>query len=68
MIELYKNRNNFHPDESIISLIEKYNSLINIAVSLKKLNLYIPIREMSEDSIMEMDIDKLTNISKLSLK
>lgn len=53
---------------SIESLMEKYNSLKEIALLIKETNLNIPIREMSNHDNLLLDTDKLANAPKLLLK
>lgn len=53
---------------TINKLIDKYNSLIEIAVILKQLQLNIPIREMSENKKLVLDVDKLLDAPKILLK
>lgn len=50
------------------SAIEKYNYLKNIALTMKKLQLDIPLREMSYQDNSSMDIDKLSTVPTLVLK
>lgn len=49
-------------------LIKKYNCLIRISNSLKKANLDIPIREMSDESNISLNVDKLIEMPRLVLK
>lgn len=58
-----KSKNN----DSINDIIEKYNLLRNIALTINELNLDIPIREMS-NNILTLDIEKLSKTPKLILK
>lgn len=53
--------------KNISDIIKKYNCLKEIALSLKKSELNIPIREMSLDN-MSLDINKLVNEPTLKLK
>lgn len=53
---------------SIKSVLQKYNHLIDISREIGKQNLNIPLREMSEDTIFEIDSMKMANQSKLILK
>lgn len=58
-----------HLDYSrITSILHKYNNLRKIAIEIKKQSLNIPLREMSETDIFELDIDKLSKQPKLLLK
>ena len=52
----------------ILSILQKYNYLREIAFEMKKQSLNIPLREMSETNIFELDIDKLSSKPKLILK
>lgn len=52
----------------ILSVLQKYNYLRDIALDLQKQQLEIPLREMSESSIFELDIEKMYNQPKLILK
>ena len=60
--DIYRN------ESSAESILKKYNHLKNIALEIKKQNLDIPLREMSENSIFELDLNKLVNQPKLVLK
>ena len=53
---------------SIESVIEKYNYLKNIALTMKQFQLDIPLREMSYQDNSLMDVDKLSSTPKLLLK
>lgn len=53
---------------AILSVVEKYNYLRGVAFEMKKQSLDIPLREMSEDSVFELDIDRLAYHPKLHLK
>ena len=53
--------------ENIKTIINKYNSLKDIALAMKETKLDIPFREMSKTQI-EFDIDKLSKTPKLLLK
>lgn len=67
LIELIEKRassNNY----SIQSVIEKYNYLKNIALTIKHSQLDIPLREMSYQDNSSMDVDKLFSTPKLVLK
>ena len=63
LLELIKKRK----DISISDIIDKYNCLKDIALTMKKQNLEIPFREMSSNNFA-LDIDKASNIPKLILK
>lgn len=54
--------------ETIKRVINKYNSLKNIALTMKSTHLDIPLREMSYQDDTMMDVDKLSTIPKLVLK
>lgn len=53
---------------NITEIIENYNSLKEIALSMKKSNLTIPLREMSNQDNFNLDIDKLSETKKIILK
>ncbi len=53
---------------SVESVIEKYNCLKNIAITMKHFKLDIPIREMSYQNNSLIDVDKLSFTPKLLLK
>lgn len=53
--------------DSIKDIIEKYNLLRDIALTIKELNLDIPLRDMSRENLT-MDIDKVSNAPKLIIK
>ena len=53
--------------DSIKEIIEKYNLLKDIAMTLKDLKLDIPLRDMSHENLT-MDIDKISKAPKLILK
>lgn len=55
-------------EESIRTLIQRYNCIRNIAISLKKEGLDIPLREMSYDNCSSLDIDMVASSPKLVLK
>lgn len=48
--------------------IKKYNFLREIAIAIKKYDLDIPIREMSDNNEIELDVDKLIDTPRLVLK
>ena len=52
----------------ILSVLQKYNYLRKIAIEMQKQSINIPLREMSEKGIFELDIDKLSTQPKLVLK
>ena len=53
---------------NIDKIIEKYNNLIKICISMKQTNLDIPLREISFDTNYALDIDKLSKCQKVKLK
>lgn len=55
-------------DSSTQAIINKYNYLREIALELKRQQLELPLREMSESNIFEINIDKLVEQPKLLLK
>ena len=59
---------NFQDYSMILSVLQKYNYLRKIAIEMQKQSLNIPLREMSETGIFELDIDKLSTQPKLVLK
>ncbi len=65
LIELGKKRSDF---EFISNIIKNYNYLLGIASELNTQGLDIPLREMSESSIFELDAEKLLSQPKLVLK
>ena len=64
LINIIENSNGYSTDE----LIKKYNYLKDIIITLKKLKLNIPIREMSLDNNFLIDKNILMNYPKLMLK
>lgn len=55
-------------EESVRKLIQRYNCIRNIAISLKQEGLNIPLREMSYDNCSSLDIDMVASSPKLVLK
>lgn len=55
-------------ESDINKVIEKYNDLIKICISMKKMNLDIPLRELSFDTNHAIDIDRLSRYQKVKLK
>lgn len=53
--------------EEIKKIIEKYNYLIEIAKTIKNLNLDMPIRDMSSENLT-LDVYKLSKSKKIKLK
>lgn len=69
LIELLENKNgNSLNEHSIQNIIQKYNSLKDIALTMKQYGLDIPFREMSYKDNFSMDIDKLSDTAVLKLK
>ena len=67
METLLKKGNEFD-SEAISTLIQRYNCLRNIALTIKQEGLDIPLREMSHDDCSSLDIDKVAASPKLVLK
>ena len=58
-----------HADKKeIIYILNKYNHLLEIAKELEKKEIDIPLREMSEDCIFQLDTKRLSNNPKLAFK
>ena len=55
-------------EESIKTLIQRYNCIRNIAISLRQEGLNIPLREMSYNNCSSLDIDMVASSPKLVLK
>ena len=55
-------------DDTIESLIQRYNCIRDVALMLKEEKLSIPIREMSDEDNSALDIDKTANSPVLLLK
>lgn len=53
---------------TIQSAIEKYNYLREVALTMKRIQLDIPLREMSYHQNHSMDVNKLSSCPKLALK
>ena len=53
--------------KEVKAIIEKYNYLIEIAKTIKKLNLDMPIRDMSNGNLT-LDTDAISNTQKIILK
>lgn len=68
LLKLMELQDIYRNESSAESILKKYNHLKNIALEIKKQNLDIPLREMSENSIFELDLNKLVNQPKLVLK
>lgn len=52
---------------NVKNVIEKYNNLKDIALTMKELQIDMPIREMSKDNLT-IDVEKLASTPKLVLK
>lgn len=69
LINLVENKKGYPTyDYTIKSIIEKYNWLRIIAITMQQNNLDIPLREMSETQNNSLDVEKLANSPKLILK
>lgn len=68
LVKLMKSQNIYNKESSTVSILQKYNELRNIALEIKKQNLDIPLREMSETNVFELDLNRLANQPKLVLK
>ncbi len=55
-------------DESIFTLVQKYNCIRNIAMLIKQDGLDIPLREMSYENCSALDVDMVASSPKLVLK
>lgn len=55
-------------NNNITNLIQKYNYLLETAKMIKQTNLNIPIREMTNDDNLSLDVDKLANYPKILIK
>ena len=67
LIELFEN-GEFKKNYSIQKIIEKYNYLKSIACIMKQVELDMPLREMSCENGILMDLDKLSSYPELILK
>ena len=67
METLLKKGNEFDSD-AISTLVQRYNCLRNIALTLKQEGLDIPVREMSHNNCSALDIEKVASSPKLVLK
>ena len=67
-IRLLSYLNKIDSDEKIDLLIQKYNSLIEMSNRIKNYGLNIPIREMSDEKKISLNIDKLYESPRLVLK
>ena len=64
---LLKKGNEFD-SEALSTLVQRYNCLRNIAITLKQRELDIPLREMSYDNCSSLDVEALASSPKLVLK
>lgn len=67
-IELIRNSNREPFDVAINQLLDNYNMLKEVALTLKKRELSIPLREMSSNNGCGLDVDKLLTKPKVKLK
>ena len=68
LLKLMQLKQSYLNETLVKAILQKYNYLIDIALELKKQQLEIPLREMSESNIFELDIEKMSNQHKLVLK
>ena len=68
LLKLLCQNKSYMSDSSIQTIIQKYNYLRAIALEIKKQKLELPLREMSESNIFELNQEKLVNQPKLLLK
>ena len=55
-------------DGSVRELIDNYNKLRDMAHLIKKIQLDVPLREMSGNEGLEIDVDKISNMPKVKIK
>lgn len=55
-------------DSSVSELIHNYNKLRDMAILLKRKKLDVPLREMSGNDAMAIDVDKISNMPKVKIK
>lgn len=67
-IDILLKKGNEFDSEAISTLVQRYNCLRNIAITLKQEGLDVPIREMSYDNCSSLDIEKVASSPKLVLK
>ena len=68
-IDLLISKGKIKDDEkAIATLVQRYNCLRNMAITLKQVGLDIPIREMSYDNCCSLDVDMLASSPKLILR
>ena len=68
LLKLLCQNKSYMIDSSIQAIIQKYNYLKDIASELKKQQLELPLREMSESTVFQIDTDKLVKYPKIILK
>lgn len=68
LLKLLCQEKSYMSDSSIQTIIQKYNYLRAIALEVKKQQLDLPLREMSEYNIFELNKEKLVAQPKLLLK
>lgn len=68
LLKLMQEKKLYMDYSMILSVLQKYNYLREIAIEMQKQSLNIPLREMSERGIFELDIEKLSSQPKLVLK
>jgi len=55
-------------DSSVRELLDSYNKLRDMAHLIKKIQLDVPLREMSGNDGLEIDVDKISNMPKVKIK
>lgn len=55
-------------EDSVSELLHNYNKLRDIAYLLKSKKLDVPLREMSRNEALAIDVDKISNMPKLKIK
>lgn len=68
LLKLLCQEKSYMSDSSIQTIIQKYNYLRAIALEVKKQQLELPLREMSESTVFQIDINKLSKYPTLVLK
>lgn len=68
ILKYIKQMNSGYKIDTIEDLVERYNSLIEIAKIIKELHLDIPLREMSNEQEISLDIDQLSEEETISIK
>lgn len=61
-------RENSEKSELLNEIIECYNKVRELAYIIKHKNVDVPIREMSLDEALEIDIDKISSMPKVKIK